>query len=114
MGPEAELRAPDAILEGNLEWIRALAHSLVRDPDRAEDLAQDTVVAALETSPSGIRLPRSWLATVTLNLWRHRGRTEQRRRDRESAAAELAARERTSDRATSPDDLVERVVVFRE
>jgi len=86
MGPEAELRAPDAILEGNLEWIRALAHSLVRDPERAEDLAQDTVVAALETSPAAIRLPRSWLATVAVNLWRHRRRSEQRRRAREAVA----------------------------
>ncbi len=116
MGPEAELRSPDAILEGNLEWIRALAHSLVRDPDHADDLAQDTVVAALETSPAAIRVPRSWLATVALNLWRHRGRSEQRRRARESSAGELAIRQhdRESGETSSPDDLVERVVVFRE
>lgn len=105
MGPEAELRAPDAILEENLEWIRDLARSLVRDPDRAEDLAQDTVVAALEIAPGAVRLPRPWLATVARNLWRHRGRTEERRRARESESA--------IDR-NSGDDLVERVVVFRE
>ena len=110
MGPEADLRAPDAILEGNLEWIRALAHSLVRDPDRAEDLAQDTVVAALEGAPGGVRLPRSWLATVALNLWRHRGRSEQRRRARELDLADRTSREASR----SPDELVERVVVFRE
>src|SRR5215471_2180960 len=94
MGPETELRAPDAILEGNLVWIRTLALSLVRDPDRADDLAQDTIVAALETSPAAIRLPRSWLATVALNLWRHRGRSDERRRARETDVAKLAVRAR--------------------
>lgn len=36
----------------------------VGDPDVADDLIQDTLVAALQQPPSLIHSPRSWLSTV--------------------------------------------------
>ena len=82
----AELRAPEAILEGNLEWIRALARSLARDEADADDLVQDACVAALESAPETVERPRRWLATVVGNLWRESGRSRERRRARDTDA----------------------------
>ncbi|HEV8111230.1 MAG TPA: sigma-70 family RNA polymerase sigma factor [Planctomycetota bacterium] len=101
----AELRAPEAILERNLEWIRALARSLARDEADADDLVQDACVAALESAPETVERPRRWLATVVGNLWRESGRSRERRRARDTDAFR-------GDRTR--DDIVEQVQVFRE
>ena len=47
-------------------WLRALARRLVPDPVLADDLAQDTCVAALE------KMGVSWLTLVLPMLWRRR------------------------------------------
>jgi len=105
MTHEAESRAPGELLQANLEWIRALARALARDPHAADELAQDACVAALEAPAGEVRSFRPWLASVMRNLWRQRGRTEERRRGREAdAGGGEGARE----------DLVLQVVVFRE
>ncbi|MFN0008486.1 MAG: sigma-70 family RNA polymerase sigma factor [Planctomycetota bacterium] len=104
MTHEAEVRAPGDLLQANLEWIRALARALARDPHAADELAQDACVAALEAPAGEIRSFRPWLASVMRNLWRQRGRSEERRRVREADAGGEGARE----------DLVLQVVVFRE
>lgn len=76
------LSESDLIAE--LGWLNRLARSLVRDPATADDLAQDTVEAALANPPgnlgSGIR---PWLATVARNLAATRRRAAGRRLRRE-------------------------------
>ena len=80
-------------------WLRGLARTLVADAQAADDLVQDTWVAALREPPRGE--PRPWLGRVLRNAARARFRGEGRRVRRERAAAhyevlpsadELAAR----------------------
>src|SRR5688572_4990185 len=83
-------------------WVRSLARSLVSDPHLADDLVQETWVAALERPPGDDRNPRGWLTKVLKNLVRQFHRGEDRRRTRE---------QRVSRREALPpaSDLVERV-----
>lgn len=53
-------------------WLRRLARSLVREG--ADDLVQDTWVAALRRPPDGERSVRPWLRTVLINVARLRWR----------------------------------------
>lgn len=76
----------EALLEES-GWVRALARSLAADRQRAEDLAQDTLLAALQRPRAeGVPL-RRWLAAVMRNLWNQERRGELRRGDREVRAA---------------------------
>lgn len=75
----------ESLLE-NRVWLRALAHRLVADPHLADDLVQDTLVAALEQDEAP-RSPRGWLAGVLRNLAsKHRRAGGRRRRRHESVA----------------------------
>ncbi len=76
----------DAILE-QTEWVRRLALQMVRDPNAADDLAQSTCVAALESPPPPGANLRAWLTRVLRNLWLHDRRTTVRRVERERRAA---------------------------
>lgn len=82
-------QSPDPIerLLAERTWVRRLAHALVADPADADDLTQQTYVAALERPPAGLRSPRAWLGTVVRNLAGNRRREIERRRARERAAA---------------------------
>ena len=51
----------------DLEWLRALALRLVRDPHTAEDAVQDTLVTARERGPGARASLRAWLAAVLRN-----------------------------------------------
>jgi len=68
-------------------WVRALAHRLVVDPGRAEDVAQQTWVAALEHPPRTLVSPKAWLAAVLRNVARETRRGDERRSRRERASA---------------------------
>ena len=57
----------DALL-AQAGWAKALARSLVCDPDRAEDLVQRAWLAALRTPPDAAIPPRRWLAVVMRNF----------------------------------------------
>ena len=85
---------------GELEGLRALARSLVYGDADADDLLQDTAIAALQHPPveTGPRAVRSWLAAVLRNRWRMDRRSEARRRAREHAALLADA-----DREPGPD-----------
>jgi len=85
-------------------WLRQLARSLVRDdrPD-ADDLVQDTWVAALRRPPDADRGVRPWLRTVVTNVARLRWRGDSHRSTREHVAATLEANE-----APSSEELLER------
>ncbi|MBK7875611.1 MAG: sigma-70 family RNA polymerase sigma factor [Planctomycetes bacterium] len=56
------------------EWLGTLARRLVSDPSEADDLAQDTWIAALRRPPERERPLRPWLARVARNFARMRGR----------------------------------------
>ncbi len=74
-------------LIGEVSWVRALAQQLVRDPEQADDLAQEAYLAALTSPDAELRAPRAWLGKVLRNqLWLQR-RRERRRRHREVEAA---------------------------
>lgn len=90
-------------------WVRGLAATLVRDPVGAEDLAQETLLAALARPPHAAddeRSLRAWLARVVTNLSHLAARGNARRRGRE----ELAAR---SERVPSAHETVERAAQLK-
>jgi RNA polymerase sigma-70 factor (ECF subfamily) len=80
-----ELR-PEALLQQRA-WLRRLAGTLVLDAARADDLTQQTILAALERPPPSVRHPRAWLATVARNLAARMTRTEKQRASSERQAA---------------------------
>jgi RNA polymerase sigma-70 factor (ECF subfamily) len=107
---------PSLLLE-HVNWLRALALALVHDPDRAEDLTQETYLRALESPPPQQRSLRAWLATVLRNLWRQEHRLEGRRRAREASVARPAEGEPGTDvveRAELHRRLVECVTELEE
>lgn len=62
-------------LAAHSQWVRRLARSLVHDETAAEDLVQDTWVAALAKPPSDRRALRGWLARVVRTLaWKQQRR----------------------------------------
>jgi RNA polymerase sigma-70 factor (ECF subfamily) len=68
-------------------WVRRLALQLVRDASTAEDIVQETWLAALRHPPPSDGRLRPWLARVVLNLTRQHRRGELSRWKRETAAA---------------------------
>ncbi len=77
----------EAEWEAHARGVRRLAHALVWDADRAEDVAQEALaLAATRPGPPRASL-RAWLAGVVRNLARNLVRGERRRRERERAAA---------------------------
>ena len=81
--------SPDTLLE-HATWLRRLAASLVGDPTLADDLVQDTWVAALRSPPDRDRPIRPWLARVVRNAARFRWRGEKNRAAREAITASHA------------------------
>lgn len=69
-------------------WLRTLAGHLVSDASRADDLVQDTWLAALRSPPAPTTPPRPWLARVLRNRASNARRAEQRRARHEGARAE--------------------------
>ncbi|MCA8959583.1 MAG: sigma-70 family RNA polymerase sigma factor [Planctomycetes bacterium] len=69
------------------QWVEQLARSLVRDTHHAEEIVQETWLAALRRRPSDIESSRAWLGSVVRNFVRFGHRGETRRRRREHAAA---------------------------
>ncbi|MSR61682.1 MAG: sigma-70 family RNA polymerase sigma factor [Planctomycetes bacterium] len=74
-------------------WLRRLARQLVVDPNEAEDLVQDTWVAALSGPRAAGELTRAWTGAVLRNLWRDLLRGRERRERRERAVARDEASE---------------------
>ncbi len=57
-----------------MHWVRGLAGALVRDADRADDLAQDAWVKALRAGPAQAGSWRGWFARVMKNRVADEGR----------------------------------------
>jgi RNA polymerase sigma-70 factor (ECF subfamily) len=72
-----------ATLLAHADWIRALARTLVTDESLADDLVQNTWLAAHSKPPRDARNLRAWLAEVARNLARFNARSEARRAHRE-------------------------------
>ncbi|MHC5062615.1 MAG: sigma-70 family RNA polymerase sigma factor [Planctomycetota bacterium] len=98
-------------------WIRALARSLVDDPQSAEDLAQETMLSAMAAKPRSDRPLRGWLATVLRNHrqqdLRSAGRVDQRERRVAKAEAQPSTLE-VVERLTIQRDLAEAVLSLDE
>lgn len=104
--PELDL---DLLLEQE-SWVRAVARHLVRDAARAEDVAQETLLAAIQSPPRDAQDPRrlrAWLGRVAHNLAHLETRRRMRRRAREERVAQGEAQ-------TSAADLVARGSVLSE
>jgi len=70
-------------------WVRSLALSLVSDPGRADDVAQETWLTAVRRPPA--RFSRAWLVHVVRSRARDLYRSESRRTARERRAVPGAA-----------------------
>ena len=81
-------------------WIRRVAASLVHED--AEDIAQETWVAAIESPPESSSNVAAWLGTVARNFVRKRARAETRRGRRHMDAPDHRQE------PLSPESLVER------
>tara|TARA_R110002126_G_scaffold1490_7_gene8771 strand:+ start:2824 stop:5346 length:2523 start_codon:yes stop_codon:yes gene_type:complete len=84
-------------------WVRALARRLVYDPSEAEELVQETWLAALKSPPDPSRPPRPWLARVLRNSMRARARSRSARQWHESE------KERDEKAPVDPAQLIEQV-----
>lgn len=80
------MNSPETMLE-HATWLRRLAGGLVGDRTLADDLVQDTWVAALRRPPDDDRPITPWLARVVRNAARFRWRSDASRAVREAAAA---------------------------
>src|SRR6187455_3878282 len=73
-------------------WVRALALRLVRDPGAADDVEQQTWIAAIEHPPQRGSV-RAWLGTVVRSkAWKLRRSGERRARHEERAISREAER----------------------
>jgi RNA polymerase sigma factor (sigma-70 family) len=90
------------LLLAHAAWLRRLAHRLVGDGAVADELVQDTWVAALRRPPAADRPMRPWLRHVLKNMARLRWRGDAHRAAREQA---VAARD---DATPSSHELIER------
>ena len=88
-------------LLADLDFVRRIARQLCRDEHAAEDLVQETYASALRSAPDRIDNRRSWLATVTRNLFLSGRRSEQRRQRREQ-------REQGETAVPTPDEVAAR------
>lgn len=104
-------------LAADAHWVRGLARELVADPGLADDLAQDTWVAALRNRTRPAPMSRGWLATILRRRLFERRREDGARADREARVARPEALPSTLDmveRASVQRDLVAAVLQLEE
>jgi RNA polymerase sigma factor (sigma-70 family) len=68
-------------------WLETLAHRLAHTAGEADDIVQETYLAALQSPPPANRPLRAWLSRVATNANRMRYRTRTRRSRREQWVA---------------------------
>jgi DNA-directed RNA polymerase specialized sigma24 family protein len=76
----------DELIEHD-HFVRALIRRFIADPHLADELTQETWLAALRQSAASRFLQRAWLGTVARNLAFQAKRANARRLAREAAAA---------------------------
>ena len=90
---------PFETLFAHREWVRRLARSLVLDGPSADDIEQQTWLAALRRPPQRQASVRAWLGRVVRNLAWDSARARRRRETHELRAAR-------PDALRSPDEVV--------
>ena len=103
--PDAHAGLADLLVHA--DWVRAVARRLVAEASAADDVVQDTWVAALERPPRRGGNLRAWLAQVVRNQARGRGRAAARARAREREAARPEVQ-------PSTDEVAQRAALQRE
>lgn len=92
----------------DMQWLRRFAAMLARDADEADDLVQETLVAAWTSPPPDTGRPaRPWLATVLRNRFRMQRRAGARRELREGLGTSV------STTTTEPERELARLEVLR-
>lgn len=87
MTPSPSISPEHQRLLENASWLQRLAESLVRDPHHADDMAQQTMEAALGGSPPHSNQHRPWLARILRNKVYANHRQQSRRQAREQRVA---------------------------
>src|SRR5262245_47793427 len=105
-------RDPDAIVRKHAA-LRRLAASLVSVPDDADDVVQDTWLAALTRRDDGIRNPDGWLHRVARYQAARRRRVDAQRRERELRVARSVLLPEPESRAAS-DRMLQAIEGLRE
>jgi RNA polymerase sigma-70 factor (ECF subfamily) len=98
-------------------WVRSVARAVVRDENAADDLEQETWVAAITTPPRHASSLRGWFGTVVRSRARRASRTQTRRTARETAAArgvDVASPAELAEIADTHRRVVEAVVALEE
>lgn len=100
-------------LEDHATFLRSLARKLVRDTSSADDLAQETLIAAVTSTTRRGDLAsaeaRPWMARVLRRKAANQWRSDSRRSAREDAAAKQEATTSTFD-SVAQIDLAERLL----
>lgn len=101
-------------------WVCAVARHLVRDPAKAEDIAQETMLAALKAPPRDAADPRrlrAWLGRVVHNLAHLETRRRMRRLAREEKVAQSESQRSVADvvvRGSVLDEVISAVSELEE
>ena len=99
--------APTAAqLLADLAWLRRLAFALAGDADDADDLVQESWIAAWQRQPATDRPLRPWLGKVVRDVAAMKRRGDARRRAREQAVHD-------DSHAQSPEVLLETMRLHR-
>jgi RNA polymerase sigma-70 factor (ECF subfamily) len=96
---------PEALLE-HAGFIRSLAYALTRDEHVAEDVVQQTYLAAIQNPPRHTTNLRSWLGKVARNFAFRAHRSDQRLKAREGHAT-------TPEPPPTPEDVAARLELQR-
>ncbi len=114
--PRTMTRTDADLLLAHGAFVRSLARRIVADEHRAEDLAQETWLAALSRRAE-VRSPRAWLAGILGKLVLADARGRARREGREIACARDAVAPSTAstvEAASVGRDLADRVLALEE
>lgn len=104
--PEEDMKLTEQMLEHS-QWLSSLARHLVRDPEEADDLVQDTWAAALRNGPRDEACYRSWLGRVLRNTAILSFRRRSRRQVRERLAA-------VKESVAGPEESVQKLEILRQ
>src|SRR5262245_3236583 len=96
----------------HMAWLQGLARSLASNAADADDLVQETWLAALRHRPDAQRPLRPWLAHVLQNFARLRWRAEGRRAEREATAQDDLAAPPTPAQLVEETELQSRLAAF--